>query len=137
MKKFILAAFGLACIVLPAMGQQAKPVPVMQNRVLLHSAATTSHYVQWTWTAPSGPIAAAGYNFYQATGACGSTGQSFVLLVNGTTLTGWQQTTVPTTVTCSYVTAVSAVGVEGSPSASFQLDLTPPGAPGPPTPAYH
>jgi hypothetical protein len=99
-------------------------------------SVTGSHYVQWQWTAPTTGTPAEAYNLYQASGACGTSGQTFVKLMVGNPLTNWQQTPLPAPVTCSYVTAVSAVGVEGLPSESFQLDITAPGAPGKPTPTY-
>lgn len=86
--------------------------------------------ILWTWTPPSS--GASSYNLYQASGNCPATGIPIgaMKIATGTTLTSFTQSTVPTGVTCTYVTAVSAVGVEGPPSATFQFDATAPTAPG-------
>lgn len=118
---------------MPAHSQTAKHRPAPQ---LVTNLATGAHYVQWTWSAPTTGTPASAYNVYQAIGTCTSP-SAFTLLASSVATTAWQQTAVPTSTTCTYVTALSAVGVEGPPSASFQLDLTPPGAPSQPTPAYH
>ena len=118
----ILAVAGVA-------GAQQRP----HTRILTN--ATGVHYVQWTWSAPTTGAPAVAYNLYQAIGTCASP-STFTPLATNLAVTAWQQVPVPTSTTCTYVTAISAVGVEGPPSASFQLDLTAPGAPGKPTPTY-
>lgn len=112
-------------------GAQSRPT----NRILTN-ALTGTHYVQWQWTAPTTGAPATAYNLYQAIGTY-TAPSAFTLLAASTATTSWQQVPVPTSTTCTYVTAISAVGVEGPPSASFQLDLTAPGAPGKPTATYN
>jgi peptidoglycan biosynthesis protein MviN/MurJ (putative lipid II flippase) len=128
----VAVVLALTFAALPAHSQTA-PHRTPSPR-LVTNLATGTHYVQWAWTAPA--TGASAYNVYQAIGTCASP-STFTLLAAAVATTNWQQSPVPTSTTCTYVTALSAVGVEGLPSLSFQLDLTPPGAPGQPTPAYH
>lgn len=94
-----------------------------------------SYVAFWTWTAPSGGAPAVAYNLYQAAGACPATGlPAGTLIAQGDPSTSFTQTPAPAGTTCTWVTGVSAVGVEGLPSLPFQLDLDAPGAPGRPTP---
>jgi hypothetical protein len=130
-RRYITYLLSLTILAATGVSAQQRPAP----RLRLLTNATGTHYVQWTWTAPVGGTPAAAYNVYQAIGTC-TAPSTFTLLGASVALTTWQQAPVPTSTTCTYVTAISAVGVEGPPSASFQLDLTAPGAPGKPTPAY-
>ena len=89
-----------------------------------------AHGIQWTWAAPTSGATPASYNLYQAAGACPASGlPTGAIQIAGTVVASYQQTPLPSGVTCTYVTAVSAVGVEGPPSNTFQFDTTPPGAP--------
>jgi hypothetical protein len=103
----------------------------------LAAPAFAAPTISWTWSAPTTGAPAQAYNFYQASGSCGTSGLTYAKLVSGTTVTNWTQPTVPSGVTCSYITAVSAVGVEGPPSPTFQFDATAPGAPGSPKGTYN
>jgi hypothetical protein len=132
-RRYITYLLSLTILAATGVSAQQRRDAVLRNRVLTN--ATGTHYVQWTWTAPTTGTPAAAYNVYQAIGTC-TAPSTFTLLGASVALTTWQQAPVPTSTTCTYVTAISAVGVEGPPSASFQLDLTAPGAPGKPTPAY-
>lgn len=90
--------------------------------------------VVWTWDAPvigANQSPAASYNLYQASVACPASGlpAGAVQIAHSTPLLSFTQATLPAQITCTYVTALSAVGVEGLPSATFQLDFRPPGAP--------
>lgn len=124
-------AFALLLLAVPALAQRLMPRTVRPKGMV---TAYTS--VQWTWTPPTTGAAPAGYNLYQAPSACPSTGlpTGAVMIADGDTLTSFVQTPLPATMTCTYVTAVSAVGVEGPPSPTFQLDTSAPGAPGAPKP---
>ncbi len=104
-------------------------------QVRVRTEATTGGTVTWTWDAPVGGVPAANYNFYQAPGACPSSG-----VVAGTASLGvvavtiFVQSPIPANITCTWVTAVSGVGVEGPPSNTFQLNTGAPGAPSQPLP---
>ena len=97
------------------------------------ASATSYTGVLWTWLPSSS--GAAGYNLYQSVGLCPATGipTGAVLIASGDTLTSFTQTPLPATQTCTYVTGISAAGVEGPASDTTFLDLTPPTAPGKPS----
>lgn len=101
-------------------------------------ATTTTYEVLWAWPASptsGGTPAAAGYNLYQAAAACPTSGipAGGVQIATGDTLTTYTQSPAPSGVTCTWVTGVSAVGVEGLPSGTFQLNTSAPAAPGTPS----
>jgi len=105
------------------------------RNLILSGLALSAWYAQassilWTWTAPTTGATAVAYNVYQANGTCGSTGLTYVKIASAVSTTSFTQTAIPTGTTCNYVTAISAVGVEGPPSATFQFDTSAPGAPG-------
>lgn len=137
-RPFIIFALLIVCVVLAfafaSIDAHGQTRPAAHPRIM--ATTTGTHYVQWTWTAPTSGVAAAAYNVYQAIGTC-TAPSAYTLMASSVSTTSWQQTVLPTSTTCTYVTAISAVGVEGPPSLGFQLDLTPPGAPSQPTPAYH
>lgn len=99
--------------------------------------AASYNGLAWNWVAPA-PIAGItvqGYNLYVINSTCPATiSTSGMTPVNGASLitsTSYTQTTnLPTSNICAFVTAVSTMGVEGPPSATFQGNV---GAPGPPS----
>jgi hypothetical protein len=135
MKKAVIAVILLFSAAIARAGVQA-PASPKGKLTIPRGAATTAPYVGWTWGAPTSGSVPASYNLWQANGACTATGLAYVKIASVTAMT-WNQTTLPATITCTYVTGVSAVGVEGPPSPTFQLDLTPPGAPTAPQGTYY
>ena len=85
------------------------------QRPRIHAEATTGGTVTWTWDAPVGGVPAASYNFYQAAGACPASGIIIAgtLSLGNVTVTTFVQSPIPAGTTCSWVTAVSGVGIEG------------------------
>jgi hypothetical protein len=140
MKRIATIALAAVSLLAPFAAPQQPVRPLVQLKA---SAVTRTHVVGnaatitavlWTWTAPAvgaNGVSAATYNFYQAAGLCPVSGlpTGAAKLTGGLVTSDFTQSPAPAATTCSYVTAVSQVGVEGPASNTFQLNLGAPGAP--------
>lgn len=104
---------------------------IVGTALAVHAATYTS--IVFNWQAPaSNGVTIAGYNLYEVQGSCPATLSTTGLApVNGAALIGGTNYTIPYAAlnACFFVTAVSNMGVESSPSAGFQANSNAPGSP--------